>query len=346
MMKLVALAALLGAVVAVPSNHNNADSLASLGMSAAFGFWKQQYNKTYATKEEHMKREQIFIQNAIYIEKHNSEGHSFTLALNQFADMTPKEFADLQTLWPSTLGTADSSAPQRHQISGVELPTSVDWRDKGVVNPVKNQGQCGSCWAFSTIDSYESQVAIKTGKLASFSEQDLVDCVKDQTLPRTRGSCCNGCSGGLMDYAFAYMISKQSGKDDTESSYPYKAADGRCSFSARTATGAAVKSYTDIKAGDENALKDAVANVGPVSVAVDATSQWQFYRGGVFEPLTGCGTKLNHGVAVVGYGSEGGKDYWIIRNSWGSTWGEKGYLRLVMGKNECGVANSAVYPVL
>jgi len=280
------------------------------------------------------------------VEKHNAEGHSFTLGLNQFADMTPKEFASMQTLMPSTLGTERSSAPLRHQITGKDIPESVDWREKGVVNPVKNQAQCGSCWAFSTIDSYESQVAIKSGKLVSFSEQDLVDCVKDQALPGSTDSCCSGCSGGLMDYAFAYMMAKQDGKDETESSYAYTGQDGTCKFTSSLGAGLPVTNFTDIAQGDEKALQDALANVGPISVAVDATVFWQLYRGGVFEPLTGCGTSLNHGVAVVGYGTDSGKNYWIVRNSWGSTWGESGYMRLVMGKNECGISNSAVYPNL
>jgi len=315
-------------------------------MSAAFDMWMETHGKSYVTKEEYARRLDIFIANSILVEKHNSEGHSFTLGLNQFADMTPKEFASLQTLWPSTLGTEHSTAPRRHEVTGKDVPASVDWRSQGVVNPVKNQGQCGSCWAFSTIDSYESQVAIKTGKLVSFSEQDLVDCVKNQAVPGSTDTCCDGCNGGLMDYAFAYMIAKQNGEDDTEASYAYKGADGTCKFTAASTAGSPVTSYTDITAGDESALKDAVANVGPISVAVDANMFWQLYHGGVFEPLTGCGTSLNHGVAVVGYGTDGGKDYWIVRNSWGATWGESGYMRLVAGKNECGVANSAVYPVL
>eukprot|EP00301_Raphidiophrys_heterophryoidea_P019708 c4586_g1_i1.p1 GENE.c4586_g1_i1~~c4586_g1_i1.p1 ORF type:complete len:359 (+),score=83.79 c4586_g1_i1:42-1079(+) len=345
MMKFAVVCALLGAALAVPTSKLSKMEAAP-GMSAAFEMWKQTHGKTYASEAEHNMRLETFVANAILVEKHNSEGHSYTLGLNQFADMTTEEFTALQTLWPSTLGTENSTAPQRHQVSGRVNPASVDWRTKGAVNPIKNQGQCGSCWAFSTVDSYEGQVALKTGKLTSFSEQDLVDCVTGQSIPGTRGTCCSGCNGGLMDYGFAYMIAKQAGKDDTEASYPYKAADGTCGFVARDATGAAVTSYTDVKAGDESALKDAVANIGPISIAVDATNGWQLYKSGVFNPILGCGTKLNHGVGIVGYGTDAGKDYWIIRNSWGETWGESGYMRLIMGKNECGVANSAVYPVL
>jgi C1A family cysteine protease len=340
MMKLVVFA-LFGAALAVPTIKL---STSSPGISSAFELWKKTYNRSYATQEEHDRRLEIFTANSILVEKHNAEGHSWTMGLNQFADMTPKEFAELQTLWPSTLGTENSSAPMRHEITGKDIPASVDWRTQGYVNPIKNQGQCGSCWAFSTIVSYEGQVARKS-QLESFSEQDLVDCVKGQSVPGQSQTCCDGCNGGLMDYAFAYMIAKQNGEDDTEASYPYKAADGTCSFKAASAGSVPVKSYTDIAQGDEASLKDAVANVGPISVAVNANIFWQLYSGGVFKPLY-CNGQLNHGVAVVGYGTDSGKNYWIVRNSWGSTWGEQGYMRIVSGSNECGIADSAVYPVV
>jgi C1A family cysteine protease len=313
-------------------------------MTAAFEAWMGQHEKTYPTAAEKAKRLEIFTNNAILVEEHNAKGLSWTMGLNQFADMTSDEFVAQQKLRKSSLGTEFSSAPLRHQRLSTSLPDSVDWRTKNLVNPVKNQGQCGSCWAFSTVVSFEGQASKSTGSLVSYSEQDLVDCVKGVTIPGETDTCCDGCQGGLMDSAFEYMIQKQSGKDDTEASYSYKGADGTCSFSLGKAGSAAVTNYTDIAAGDESSLKDAVANVGPISVAVDANMFWQLYSGGVFKPLV-CNQKtLNHGVAVVGYGTEGSDGYWIIRNSWGATWGEKGYMRMISGKNECGVANSAVYP--
>jgi len=310
-----------------------------------FELWKAQFGRTYEG-EEHAKRFEIYKANAAIVARHNSEGHSWTMALNQFADMTPKEFSDLQTLQPSTLGTNMTSATGRHVLSGVELPSSVDWRKEDLVNPIKNQGQCGSCWAFSTVVSFEGQVAKKTGKLESYSEQDLVDCVKDQTVPGSTQSCCDGCQGGLMDYGFAYMIAHQEGLDDLEEAYPYTAKNGVCSYKKSNAGSTPVTGYNDIKQGDEDSLKDACATVGPVSVAVNANTFWQLYSGGLFNPIFCDGNKLDHGVAVVGYGTDSGTDYWIVRNSWGESWGEEGYVRLVMGDNKCGIANSAVYPTV
>lgn len=338
-MKLVFVALCVAFAVAVPTNKLNTSP-------RAFEAWKAEHGKVYETQEEHDKRYNIFLENAAIIEKHNSEGHSWTMGLTQFADLTPKEFEAMQTLYPSKIGTDESPADFRHNTNGrslKDLPSDIDWRKANLVNPIKNQAQCGSCWAFSTIVSYEGQVANKTGKLTSFSEQNLVDCVKDQEIPGSSQTCCMGCNGGLMDYAFAYMKAKQDGKADTESSYPYKASDGTCSFKASESGDTPVKSYTDIAKGDENSLKDAVATVGPISIAVDANTFWQLYRGGVFKPLF-CGSRLDHGVAIVGYGSENGDDYWIVRNSWGESWGENGYMRIVMGKNECGLADSACYP--
>jgi len=234
-----------------------------------------------------------------------------------------------------------------HKISGAAAPTSVDWRTKGLVTDVKNQGSCGSCWAFSTVVSLEGQNAKKTGKLVSLSEQNLVDCVKNEKLANQTDTCCDGCKGGLMDFAFQYMIDHQSGTIDTEASYGYKGVDRKCAYSKANA-GATITKYVDIPAGDEDALLDAVANVGPISVGVDAGIGWQLYFGGVMGTLL-CSSnpsKMDHGVAIVGFGTDGGKDYWIVRNSWGASWGEKGYVRLVRGKNACGIANGASYPVV
>ena len=221
-------------------------------------------------------------------------------------------------------------------MSGKDAPTAIDWRSKNVVAPVKNQGSCGSCWAFSAVASTESALAIKTGKLIEMSEQDLVDC------SRAEGNM--GCNGGLMDQAFEYM-EKQG--IDSEKSYPYEGRDDRCRFSNSTIV-TKVKSYADIPSADEAALLDAVAHQGPVSVAVQATFMMQFYHKGIFkDPF--CkpdAAGLNHGVVAVGYGAENGKDYWIVRNSWGASWGEKGYLRMQRGRNQCGIATQASYPKL
>jgi len=195
--------------------------------------------------------------------------------------------------------------------------------------------------------SIEGQHAKATGQLVSLSEQNLVDCVKDETIANQTDSCCSGCQGGLMDFAFQYMIDKQAGAIDTETSYSYRGFNERCAFSKANA-GATIAKYVDVPVGDEAALLDAVATVGPVSVAVDAGIGWQLYGGGIMKTLL-CSDnpkKLDHGVAVVGYGTHNGVDYWIVRNSWGATWGEKGYVRLIRGKNACGIANSASYPVM
>eukprot|EP00658_Telonema_sp_P-2_P020339 TRINITY_DN18048_c0_g2_i3.p2 TRINITY_DN18048_c0_g2~~TRINITY_DN18048_c0_g2_i3.p2 ORF type:complete len:280 (-),score=77.85 TRINITY_DN18048_c0_g2_i3:436-1275(-) len=278
------------------------------------------------------------------VEQHNAKNLSWTMGLNQFADLTTQEFNDRLGLRPAL----HEPAGNKHVASGVGAATSMDWRTKNAVTPVKNQGSCGSCWAFSTVVSLEGQVAIKTGKVVSFSEQDFVDCVKDVKLNSSSQTCCDGCQGGLMDYAFKYMLDSQSGLDDTEAAYPYAGANQKCSFSSSSTGGVPIKGFTDVT--DENTLLDAVTNVGPVSVGVDAGIGWQLYFGGVMDPLpiVGCSadkSKMDHGVAVVGYGTAN-KDYWIIKNSWGAGWGEKGYLRLVRNKNACGVANGAVYPTL
>jgi len=223
---------------------------------------------------------------------------------------------------------------------------------------VKNQGSCGSCWAFSTIVSAEGQVAKKTGKYTSLSEQQLVDCVKDEGTPYDPTPCCSGCNGGLMDNAFNYLVDKQNGNIDTEASYSYKGKDGTCSYSSSN-TGGTVTGFSDCRPGsktpvaattaEEANVKDAVASVGPVSIAVHANVKWQFYFGGIMGDtgLLACKSdpaKADHGVAIVGYGSDNGKEYWTVRNSWGGSWGEKGYLRLPYGSNACGIANFATYP--
>ena len=196
--------------------------------------------------------------------------------------------------------------------------------------------QCHAGWAFSAIASIEGQHALKTGKLVSLSVQNLIDCSSAE------GNL--GCSGGLMDWSFNYVIINNG--IDTEADYPYKAKDQQCAYKARS-RGANLNGITDIKSGNESSLQSAVANVGPISVAIDASSAFHFYSSGVFDDST-CSDQrqsLNHGVTIVGYGTQNGKDYWLVKNSWDVTWGHRGYILMSRNKkNQCGIATLASYP--
>jgi len=250
---------------------------------------------------------------------------------NAFADLTWEEFRS-NKLGYNAIDNAHLRSKNAKPIT-LEGPAaaSVDWRTKGIVTPVKDQGQCGSCWAFSTTGSTEGAVAQKTGNLVSLSEQQLVDCSTAQ------GN--QGCNGGLMDYGFQYIISNKG--ITSEASYPYKAT-GPNTCTKGKAVAATISSFQDV-ATTETALLAAVAKQ-PVSVAIEADQEaFQFYSGGVL--TAACGTNLDHGVLAVGYGTDSGTDYWIVKNSWGASWGESGYIRLVRGKNQCGIADAASYPI-
>mmetsp|Transcript_47716 Transcript_47716/g.114614 ORF Transcript_47716/g.114614 Transcript_47716/m.114614 type:complete len:468 (+) Transcript_47716:52-1455(+) len=296
-----------------------------------------EFGKEYDAMEKELRRD-VFKSNARYIEEENAKGHSYVLGITEFADMTADEFA------MTHLGLAKShpwgglSHAGTHVTRNATLPASVDWRSKGAVTPVKNQASCGSCWAFSTTGSLEGAWQIATGKLVSLSEQQLVDC------STSFGN--EGCNGGLMDNGFKYAEQKNL---CTESSYPYLARSSICKASS-CASGipkGSVTGYKDVKADDTEALMDAVAQQ-PVSIAIEADKTvFQLYKGGV---LSGdCGSQLDHGVLVVGYGTDNGQDYWIVKNSWGASWGMQGYVKLLRGKKgagECGIKSQASYPVV
>ena len=299
--------------------------------------WKREHGRDYHTEEEEKHRHMIWESNKQYVDEHNkfAEQAGFTLALNLFADLESAEFAHLYNGLLPRSPNYNSTNVRRVKFSVKDLPAEVDWRKKGVVSNVKNQGQCGSCWAFSTTGSLEGQHALITGKLVSLSEQQLVDC------SRSFGNM--GCQGGLMDNAFKYIASIKG--DDTEQSYGYTAENGKCKYNEAN-VGAGDKSYTDIPQKNENALQEAVANVGPISCAMDASHiSFQLYHSGIYDPWLLCSqTKLDHGVLAVGYGTQDSKDYWWVKNSWGPSWGMDGYFMLKRGANRCGIATQSSYP--
>lgn len=301
----------------------------------AWNMWKYDHHKQYNDLGEEKVRFTIWQDNFNRIVQHNLKNSDLTLAMNKFGDMTTTEFSAKMTGYR---GTQSNEGATFLPPANVQIPDSVDWRTKGMVTPVKNQEQCGSCWAFSATGSLEGQHQKKTGKLVSLSEQQLVDCSgKFGDL---------GCNGGLMDNAFTYI--KANKGIDTEASYPYKGVDGKCHFNNKT-IGATVTGFTDIPSKDEKALQQAVATIGPISVAIDASHfSFQFYHSGVYNEWLCSQTRLDHGVLAVGYGADpNGKKYWLVKNSWGPGWGQKGYIWMSRDKNnQCGIATSASYPLV
>jgi len=289
-----------------------------------------QYNKKY-THDTFFYRYTVFKANMDKIYLANKQNHKYKLGMNEMGDMTHAEFKATKLGYKRTdrsyARSKNSAGPHLH----VKAPASVDWRAKGAVTPIKNQQQCGSCWAFSTTGSVEGAAAIASGKLVSLSEQQLVDCSGAQ------GN--QGCEGGLMDQAFQYIISNNG--ITTEQNYPYTAQDGTCNNQAASQVATTITGYTDVASMNETALVAAVA-IGPVSVAIEADQAcFQFYSSGILNDPS-CGTNLDHGVLAVGYDQSGG--YWIVKNSWGTSWGESGYVQIAMGMDECGINSEPSYP--
>ncbi|OQV16548.1 Cathepsin L1 [Hypsibius exemplaris] len=342
-MKVLVLALLVCVAAAAATRFDDIDAI-SEEFDQDWDDWKTAHGKSYPTKKEEIKRRVIWENNLATIQHHNLQAslgkHSFTIGMNKFGDMLNSEFVEMMNGFVQP--EEDEKIKSRQTFMpplNVELPASVDWRTQGYVTPVKDQGQCGSCWAFSATGSLEGQTFRKTGKLPSLSEQNLVDCSQKQ------GN--EGCNGGLMDAAFQYVATN--GGIDSEASYPYVAKDQTCAY--KVADNSATDSgFADIQSGNETALQAAVATVGPISIAIDASSiLFQLYSSGVYvDPFCKNGpSDLDHGVLAVGYGTDSGKDFWIVKNSWAASWGEKGYIRMARNRNnQCGVATLPSYPLV
>jgi KDEL-tailed cysteine endopeptidase len=307
-----------------------------------FSHFQERFNKRYETIHELEHRFGVFRTNLQTIISHNLDTtQNFTMGVNQFTDLTAQEFREsyVNGLKPDST-IVGAYGCKSFSSSAMGAPPAIDWRAFSAVTSVKDQGQCGSCWTFSSTGAVEGAWAIATGRLVDLSEQELVDCATGITY----GS--HGCNGGQMDGAFKYVIGHG---QCSAASYPYTSGTTLTGGTCKSCTaGATISSCSDVAPNDQISLKAAVA-LQPVSIAIEAdTRYFQSYAGGVLTS-TSCGTNLDHGVLIVGYGNENGQDYWLVKNSWGTTWGEKGYVKIARSSSTndpgiCGIAMDPSFP--
>mgnify|MGYP000947881138 CR=1 FL=1 len=317
------------------SRPKNPDATPS-SIKTIYNQWKAQYNiKVGASEDDY--RLKVFTQNYELINKHNSNpAAKYKLGLNSFAHLTNTEFSAVHLGYtkPKTVVAAPSNATGKVcDKAPLTIPDSIDWEAQGKITRVKNQGQCGSCWAFSASGAIEGLLAINTGVTNEFSEQQLVDC------STSYGN--EGCNGGFMNLAFNYVAATGI---VLEADYPYKGVDQTCNIPTDTPR-AHISGYRNVTANSSDSLKSAVAK-NPVSVAIQAdSSEFQLYKSGVLTG-DGCGIELNHGVLAVGYGTQDGTDFWKVKNSWGPSWGANGYILIERrdGPGTCGINMDASYP--
>jgi C1A family cysteine protease len=286
---------------------------------ALFKEFKNKFNKKYAAEEEAV-RFGIFQGNLKMIREHNAAGHSFTLGINQFTDLTNAEYRQMY-LRPMKI---DHEVP----VYTDKVVGDIDWRTQGAVTPIKDQGQCGSCWCFSTTGMIEGCVKVDGGSLVSLSESELVDCATGY-----------GCSGGWPYQAMQWVINN--GGLCSEAAYPYTPYQQTCR-KTQCPNVATLSARTEVAVGNEADLANKCAQYGPISVCIDAGhSSFQSYRSGIYYEPNCSPNNLDHAVVAVGYSSQG---YWIVKNSWGTSWGQAGYIWMSKDRNNnCGIATNAWY---
>ena len=312
--------------------------------TATFEFMQyiSKYGKSYDTIEEFNTRMALFQKTNTFVKEWNSQpNQTSTVGHNFISDMTEEEKKGLRGLLED--GTERVEAPLHQVLPGDTYDNTIDWctttNPKGVskCTPIKNQGQCGSCWTFSSTGAIEGAWAISTGQLVDLAEQELVDCAGAKY-----GSM--GCNGGQMEGAFKYVIEHG---QCALSAYPYTAKDGTCEKCTAVAH---ISSCSDVKPNVQISLKGAVSQQ-PVSIAIEAdTKYFQSYSGGILTSSS-CGTNLDHGVLIVGYGKENGIEYWLVKNSWGTSWGDKGYVKIARSDSTddagiCGIAMDPSFPTV
>ncbi|TMW51171.1 hypothetical protein DOY81_003787 [Sarcophaga bullata] len=300
------------------------------------------YGKNYRSWDENQKRFENFVNNYKLIKQHNEHFEkglvSYKMAVNPFSDMSLKEMK----VSYMGLNLTENDKQQFRNLKQFEalkaptynnIPSTKDWRKTGCITAVKDQKSCGSCWAFASTGALEAHYCLKFKKKVIISEQNLIDC-------STKNS---GCNGGSMIPSFEYIRDNKG--INPEDKYPYEAVQGKCRYQSRYIA-ATCSGYRTIPQGNEQALSQAVASKGPIAVAIAVNSNFMHYKGGIYDDAT-CSKAVNHAVLLVGYGSEKGVDYWLVKNSWGSSWGEKGYIKMRRNKqNQCAIANYGSYPVV
>jgi len=316
----------------------------ALSVTTEFTAWKEQYGIEYSSLAEEAKRFTVWSANKVRVDAHNEAAdngeHTFRLGMNHLGHYTNKEYQQMFLGRKPTERNSNAQWTFDTTEGSLGDPTDYNWVDHGVVNAVKDQASCGSCWSFSANAAMEGRYALDSGKLESFSEQELVDCTNDGA------QTCD--MGGEMHDGMTEIAFNHGGKINTESQYPYTAQSyGKCKANDAIAINAQITGYANVTAGDEDAMKQAVLQYPVLSIAIDASKfSFQMYSSGVYDESR-CKNKnwqLDHGVAATGYGVENGNEYWWVRNSWSEGWGMNGYIKMSRNKNnQCGVATDTTF---